>query len=286
MFTQGTSGTSLGGMHIGPGITITSTHDVVGSTLGGTEVKATRRVGNINPRLYFSYVKSKLNDMELTKLKIRLDKLKKLVQSTVELGQQAAFEEFSRQLAVTVRESEAAACGIKGYVLKEHIEKFRSLTKDVHFTTFDKFPRAVPEIVRSKIKDIKSKDLFDEFWILYLDYKEPLKTNKEKIREKDPILFGKYSYEPDKYYFIIDWVDQYCDLTITKFVDTIKIKEIEKIPEIDEKLIAKIMKDVKDRTDRLNNTKPSNFRELMKEEDNVWGKIKKFFSKGKTGKST
>lgn len=282
-----TSGTG----YIG-GVSIVESPTVTVRTVTGTEAKIEQTVnkkGEIHPRLYFSFVKSKLNNFQLTKLKIRLDKLKKMVRTTGELGQKAAFEEFSRQLAVTIRESEAEACGVKGFILKEHIDKFMGLTKNVRFELFEKFPRVVPDNVRVKILYLKERGIFDEYWVLYLDNKEPLKTNKEKIKEKDPILFGKFSYEPNKLYYVIDWIDDYCDLTMDKFVDAMKKQDgkyaLELIPDIDQKFVDRIMKDVKDRTDRLNNTKPSNYKELMKEEDTVWNKFKALFRRGKTKKN-
>lgn len=100
---------------------------------------------------------------------------------------------------------------------------------------------------------------------------EVVKTNKEKIREKDPILFGRFSFTPNTYYYITDWVDKYCDLTLVKLVDTLKVTdpefELDFIPEIDDKYVKKIMQEVDDRVKRLSMTKPSNFVGLMREED-------------------
>lgn len=271
---------------------------ITGITQANTEVSISGNVSNnkthdINPKLYFKFVKSKLKPMELKALKSRLNTLKKLVASTKEMGQQAAFEELSRLLSVVVRESEAVSCGVTTWIKKEDIEKFKEKVKDkvIKFTKLEDFPRPIPKIPREKIKGIRLKGLFDEYWILYVDYtKEVVKTNKEKIREKDPVVFGKYNFEPDKFYFITEWVDKYCDLTIGKVVDTIKLTdsdyELGEIPDIDEDLIEAIKKEVAARVDRLNNAKPSNFRNLMEEEDkkppkikeSLLSKIKRFWS--------
>ena len=63
--------------------------------------------------------------------------------------------------------------------------------------------------------------MFDEFFIIFTDYTgEVERTVKKEERDKDPILFGVV-HHPDKtnmptnrMYFIADWVDEYCDLTL------------------------------------------------------------------------
>ena len=64
--------------------------------------------------------------------------------------------------------------------------------------------------------------------MLYYDpegkvYKE---TAYEEAKRKDPILFGVIAGS-NKLYYIADWVDEYCDLTLEKFIDTIGVKKEE-----------------------------------------------------------
>ena len=47
-------------------------------------------------------------------------------------------------------------------------------------------------------------------------------TPAEEIKKRDPIVFGVIAGS-NKLYYITDWVDEYCDLTLAKFVDTLKI---------------------------------------------------------------
>lgn len=237
-------------------------------------------VKRLGPKLFFSYVKSKLNKTEKKKLTSRMRKLQALVKNAEEMGQQGLYEEFSKMLAVVARESEAVACGYDVWVDKKDIEKYMgkvtendgSRQKIVFFKKLEEFPRAVPADIQKKIKDAKKKGVFDELWVLYLDYTgEEVKTNKEKIRQKDPILFGRFAYDPNKLFYIADWIDDYCDLTLSKFVDALKKDDkeydVKVVEEIDESLMERIKKEVKERHERLSNTNPSNFRQLMTEED-------------------
>lgn len=245
-----------------------------------------------SPKLYFKYVKSKLTKIQQDKLKKRLANLKKLIVQTKALGQQALYEKIAEQIAVTVRESEAFACGVQYKVHKEEVTKLMHKVKDlnIEFDGLGNFPRVIPAKVTRKINQLQKAQIFDEYKILYTtqDKKEKLKTNKQKIKEKDPILFGVFNFAPDTFYFIIDWEDEYCDLTIDKFVDIIKEDdpeyELDKIPDIDEKYINKIVAEVSERQDRLDRAEPSNYRQLMKKEDlinkiNIFKKAKPLFKK-------
>lgn len=240
------------------------------------------KVKRISPKLYFSYVKSKLNKTQTKKLKSRLQKLQSLVKNAEEMGQKALYEELSRMLIVAVRESEALACGHDVYVNKTDINKFMNIvTEDeqfaknpIRFKKLEEFPRAVPSKIQKTIKSVQSKGLFDEFWILYLDYSgEEIKSNKQKIREKDPIIFGKFTYDEEKYYFIADWIDEYCDLTLSAFVSKLKSNDeeydVSKTENMTSEYLERIKSEIKERDERLKGTNPNNFRDRMVEEDKV-----------------
>lgn len=241
------------------------------------KTKPGKDAAGVNPRLYFKFVKSKLEKIEKDKLKKKLVKLQEVVNNAKELGQQAFYEKLMETIAITVREMEVASVGCDRWVPQAVIDKFHKVyrpegKKIVFFEPWEKFPRTPPKEVQDKIKKIRDLKLFDEYFVLYLDYaKQDLKTNKEKIREKDPILFGRFAYAPDRYYFIVDWVDEYCDLTFDKFIDTIKAENpIDlKIPEPSVEYLVQVKKEVMERHERLKNSNSSNFRQNMAEEDRL-----------------
>jgi len=257
----------------------------------GTQIHfdmAEEKVNNkkvIHPRLYFKFVKSKLSKLEQRLLNERLLKLQKLVVQAKDLGQTALYEELSRKIAIIVREQELGVCGVEYFVDKSVVNKYRDKVKDVEigFSKIEHYDRPIPTNVKKRIDRFKKLKLFDEIWVLYLNYKEKtdvdgtkkkekkLKTNKEKIKEKDPICFGVQEYMPDKLYFIVDWIDEYCDLTLDKFVDTIKKDdaeyELDTLEEMDEELLQKLVSEVRGRHTRLKKTNVNNYKDLMKEED-------------------
>lgn len=238
------------------------------------EVKLHPQTKDISPALYMRFVKSKLNKVEQDVVRSRLKKLGGLIAYSEEMGQRALYEQLCSEVAILAREAELVACGIDKSVTRKDIEKFIYLVKDrtIKFDKFEKFPRVVPKNVQEKIKDLQKKKIIDgqELWILYVDYtKEELKTSKEKIRNKDPILFVEFSHQKDVFYFVADWVDEYCDLTFDKFVKQFKAKDpefgITQTPEISEDRWKKIVEEAKERADKLAKTNGSNWRELEKD---------------------
>lgn len=253
------------------------------TTPGNTEMKVSttdKGDGVINPSLYFRFVKSKFSKLQQQELSLRLNKLKKMIMASKEIKQQALYEQLSLQLAITVREQEALVAGCSMRVDKKVINKFidRVTDKCVKLSILEEFPRTIPASVRDKLKKIQDIGIFDEYWVLYTDYTEEkqLKTNKSKIKEKDPILFGSFKFSPDTFYYITDWIDKYCDITMSKFIDAIQVDdpefELDRIPDINDESVSSILQEVTNRYDRLKNTKADNYRDLMAEEDKERGK--------------
>jgi len=248
------------------------------NTPSGTEIKLTGKKENgiYHPRLYFKYVKSKLTDIQKKKLDKRLSKLKKLIVQSYELEQDTLYEELTKMLAIVVRESEAYACGITKWIDREHIDKFMDKVqeKSIKFKPLDEFTRVIPTKVAKIIKEIKKRELFDEYWVLYYnslqEKDDEIKSNKQKIEEKDPILFGCYKYQPNRFYYITDWIDEYCNLTLDKFVQIVKEDDpyysVTDIPDLNEKSINDILKQVMRRTERFINTNSRTWRQDIKED--------------------
>ena len=65
-------------------------------------------------------------------------------------------------------------------------------------------------------------EVFDNYVVMHYDPqgKHKEETRKEEAKRKDPILFGLIAGSR-KLYYIADWVDEYCNLTLEKFVETL-----------------------------------------------------------------
>jgi len=246
----------------------------------------------LHPRLYFKYLKSNLTQLEDKVLRQSLDRLAILLKQIDGLDQHALFEHLSKLVAIVVRQQELLACGLGTFLIKEVIEKFRTKVsgRPVDLKKLEEFPRIIPKDIATQIKTIKEKNLFDEYWVLYYDStpkkKEEIKSTKERIREKDPILFGKFSYQPDIFYYILDWTDEYCDLTLENMVQDIRnfdpdIISIDCVPPITGKLAEQIKLDVMKRHNLLRGSSFSTWKstaELAANEERARGK-KSFWKK-------
>ncbi len=89
-----------------------------------------------------------------------------------------------------------------------------SQTKD-RLPIFQNFVKVIPNEIVDLKKDLDKKLLFDNYAILHYDPNNDATdiTEVEKEIRKDPILFGLLK-NSKKLYYIGDWKDEYCDLTL------------------------------------------------------------------------
>lgn len=149
-------------------------------------------------------------------------------------------------------------CVDRQLVLKEHnLEYFvykdaffnyaENVSENViRFCELEKYPRLLPDKVLVRLDEYKS--LFDQLYIAFTDYTaDEIRLNEKIEIEKDPILFGTFEDTrseirkplrelPSRLYFIDDWIDEYCDLTLSKMVEEYKVSTGENILHTYEKL--------------------------------------------------
>lgn len=268
--------TSTTATSAGTQVFITRTNDNSGSSQTKKSSSGLTPTKGIHPKLIFKFVKSKLTKIEQEDLKKKLNKLAPMLNYAKEMQQSAVYEDCAKKILEIVREQEAASQGIETIVRKQDVEKLVYHVRDkvIKFKEFSEFPRVLPKKVRTILKNLQTKKIFDSYMILYTDFSKPeeeLKSTKTLIKEKDPILFGTFNDNPDKLYFIIDWEDEYCDLTLDKLVDTLTDLDpdyqIDEIPTITQAFIKELKEEIKTKHNRLKGTNVNNFRGLMQQED-------------------
>jgi hypothetical protein len=223
------------------------------------------------PEVFFQFVKSKLQTTALQDLSQRLLKLSGMVRSTELTGQRALHEHLVIELCGVVREQEIAAMGMNITLPEKVVTELVPSIPKLRYEQFEKFPRIVPKTVMDRIAAVKLANVFDEYYILYIDGKpSKLETNEEKINRKDPILFGKLKTFPGRLYFIIDWTDEFCNMTLAKMVNHIQANDpefsLDKIGMVDAEYFAKTKIAAQQRMENLKNTRMGNYRKLAAEE--------------------
>jgi len=215
--TNATSGTGWdvvgNGIYYNPNITL----DVVSYDKYGSKTK-------ISPILYFKYVKSKFGILEGRKVQKRLEDLERAFDEAVEAGQKVLAEKFLNSLSKEAREATLIAKGIKFFIEKDDLYKYKMNLRDGHIsdTRFEAYTRIVPK----RVLNVKKKfdEFFDDFIVFHYYNEEVQKDVKkmssdEKSKMRDPVLFGTIK-ETNRFYFVADWEDEFCDLTFDEMVKT------------------------------------------------------------------
>jgi hypothetical protein len=151
----------------------------------------------------------------------------KSIHNAVSVGQTALVEDLLRGLVTNKYESVLYAEGLYYVVNEDQMVSFvNQCEKGIKLDYIKNFTRPLPQEVVDKVNKINQLEVFDNYVVLYYDpdgkiYKE---TAKEEAKRKDPILFGVIAGS-NKLYYIADWIDEYCDLSLDKFIDTIGLNK-------------------------------------------------------------
>ena len=209
---------------------------------------------NITPSQYFDYLKDAKNQITTEALKKSYGTFVALAEKYKRLGQKESLKKLSFLVDTLLKEEKLIDLGITTYVYKNVIEDYITKVADkaVKIVELSRYMREVPDELVETVE--KTRDIFDEFYVVFTDYtgKEERKVEKER-RDKDPILFGAFKNNAnvaDRFYFLGDWIDEYCDLTLDKMIEEYTEKighspavEI-KVPESAEELVE-VMKSYK-----------------------------------------
>ena len=152
----------------------------------------------VSPAEYFAEVKSRKQVMTEAGLSKLYENCLPLLDEYQRSGQIAAQKKLLFHIDNITREKKLLDVGIDTFVYKSDIDDF------IH--------------------------MVDNMYVVFTDYTHREERRVEAVkREKDPILFGTFQDAAtrtivERFYFIGDWVDEYCDLTLDKMVATVQEK--------------------------------------------------------------
>lgn len=167
-----------------------------------------------------------------------------VVQANV-MGQRALVEKF-KDLMDTIRgEAHLIVMELKKYVTEKQVVEFYEKVgedKNLKLTWIKNFNRIIPEDVYVVKKDLDERKIFDNYVVLHYDPENNgAELTKEEIeKKKDPILFGVIK-NSKKLYYIADWKDEYCDLTLEEMFNVLG----EKVLKINNKSVKTFIDKVK-----------------------------------------
>ena len=155
---------------------------------------------------------------------------KALIQAKT-MGQQSLVESLENIIDIARGEAHLIAMGLKKYVSEKQVVDFYDKVgedKNLKLTWIKNFGRIIPESIYEIKKSVDERNIFDNYVILHYDPAnngENL-TKKEVEKKKDPILFGVIK-NSKKLYYIADWKDEYCELTLEEMFKTLKGKVLQ-----------------------------------------------------------
>ena len=188
-------------------------------------------VTELTPTEYFDKLKGLKKDITEDEILQVLDNCLKLMETPKKLGQKKMVKKIYTQAEILIRELEVVKAGYQTYVLRDDIVYYidKIAKKPVKIIELANYERDIPDEVAEKAIAAQESGLFDEFFVVFTDYTgEAERTVAKERRDKDPILFGvihhpnKDRVPTNRLYYIADWVDEYCDLTLDELCNQFK----------------------------------------------------------------
>jgi len=170
---------------------------------------------------FFKSIKNSVE--ELNVVRTRAAGYEKAIKAAIENGQTALVEKLTAGLNAAKLECQLEAIGLPKYIEEDSVVQFvRQSTKKVDLTWMVNFTRVIPAPIIEKKKLADDHLIFDNYAIMHYDPEGTGKaaTKEEIERKKDPILFGLIE-DRRRLYFIGDWEDEFCTLTLDSIADSI-----------------------------------------------------------------
>ena len=185
------------------------------------------KIIELTPQQYFNEIKDRKHVVNNEELNILYDNCLELLNKYLTTGQVSAMKKVIFHLDCIEKEREIISAGINTFVYRDDIEFYiDNVASDVvKIIDLEKYEREIPDEIVELISLVKDK--FDKMYIVFTDYTGKVERQVEKERrEKDPILFGTFQDNKngivnDRFYYIGDWIDEYCDLTLDKMMSGI-----------------------------------------------------------------
>jgi len=191
----------------------------------------------IDAQEYFTKLKNSKKKITVVDLNTIYDSCLVLLNKYSITGQTEAMKKLIFHMACLDKEKEIYAAGVDTFIyladLKEYISKVSD--RSVKVIELENYEREIPNEVVEVLQKVKS--LFTNFIVVFTDYTKEKEHQKKYVKRIDPILFGMFkdystSTIVERLYFIADWEDELCDLTLDKLVadyKNIKNKDIKNI---------------------------------------------------------
>lgn len=192
----------------------------------------------LNPAEYFDMIKERKQKVTDESLSAYYENVLVLLSKARRTGQKNMMRKLMFHIDCIEKERELIKNGIDTFIYKDDITDYiDNVAKGVvKIIELENYPREIPEEIVNTIE--KVGHLFDRMYVVFTDYTGKVEKEVEKKRrEKDPILFGTFQKNVndrgsmrgsgvliERFYFLGDWIDPYCDLTLEKMISEMNKK--------------------------------------------------------------
>ncbi|MFA5202796.1 MAG: hypothetical protein WC708_00070 [Lentisphaeria bacterium] len=178
---------------------------------------------------FFASVKNSIQDLEV--INSRASGYSIAMEQAGQAGQTALLEKLKKGLMTYRNETQLVAINSRKYITEDDLVRFvKQAKKGLRLDWVGNFIRMIPsDILNRKIK-MDDLGIFDNYVVLHYDpdKKSWAETKAEIAARRDPILFGLMSGSRNLY-FVGDWIDEKCDLTLEQIVDQLGSSIIQEI---------------------------------------------------------
>jgi hypothetical protein len=196
--------------------------------LQNQKLKMKKELNLITIREFF--LNTSKNFKELTPIAEIADYFQNAINQAIKLGQDSLKEKLINQLDVVRGEIILLQMGLKFYINNDQVCSFYEKVdedKNLKLTWIKNFVKIIPQNLVELKEKIDERKIFDNYVILHYDPHGIATdlTEKELELKKDPILFGVIK-NSKKLYYVGDWKDDYCDLTLESMFETLGEKTL------------------------------------------------------------
>lgn len=228
----------------------------VSGEVEGSEDSEEENLMELTPYEYFQRLKDSVNKVESSDLVASFNSALKIYEGYKETGQEKAAKKLMFLMETIKKEYELVELGVDKFVYRQDIARYINLIdkKVVKIIELENYERPIPEEIQEVIK--MTDGIFSDRIIVFTDYTGKVERQIQKERrDKDPILFGVFRdgrNHPlsDRCYFLGDWEDDMCDLTLESMVSEFHKKTGETITHDVSTPVT--MKELESKLDKLN----------------------------------
>lgn len=138
-------------------------------------------------------------------------------------GQTALREQLEEGIEAVRAETRLLDLGLTTVLSEETLVEFvKKCPKGLRLDWVKNFTRFIPDEVLDQKKRCDEEQIFDNYVVLHYDpeAKSWAETHQDRAARRDPILFGVLAGRR-QLYFVGEWVDEYCDLSLDQIADTL-----------------------------------------------------------------